>query len=104
MERGVEDGHVRYVRQRVARTPDLLECAQVVERSEDGEFLDRLLDFVVHERRADEAASTVDDAVTDRVCCDEIVHLQGLAPRDEVKLEACGARVDNQDVDGRGFS
>jgi hypothetical protein len=46
----------------------------------------------------------VDDAVADRVRGHETVHLTGFVPRDEVKLQACGACVDHQDVDGRGFS
>ena len=62
------------------------------------------LDVVVDERRPEEAATAVDDAMPDRVRGDETVHLPGFVPGDEVKLEACGARIDHQDVDGRGFS
>jgi hypothetical protein len=104
MEGGVEDGHMRDVRQRLARAADLLERPPVVERRERRELLDRLLDRLVDERRTDEAAPTVDDAVTDRVRRHEVVDGAGFVPVDEVKLEARGARVDDQDLDGRGFS
>jgi hypothetical protein len=75
-----------------------------VKRREHRELVDRALDFVVHQRRSDEAASAVDDSVTDGVRCHEAVDLAGFVPADEVKLEARGACVDHKDVDGRGFS
>jgi hypothetical protein len=46
----------------------------------------------------------VDDAVADGVRRDEAVDRLGFVSADEVKLEARGARVDNQYVDGKGFS
>ena len=104
VERGVEDRDVRHVGQRLAGAADLLERAPVVERREHGELLDRLLHLVVDERRADEAAAAVDDAVTDGVRRDEAVHRPGFVRADQVKLEARGAGVDHKDVDGRGFS
>jgi hypothetical protein len=46
----------------------------------------------------------VHDAVADGVRRDEVVDPTGFVPSDEMKLEARGARVDDQDVDGRRFS
>jgi hypothetical protein len=104
MERGIEDRYLGHARKRLARAVDLLERTPVVERSEHRELIDRPLDIVVHQRRPDEAAPAVDYAVTDGVRCREAVDLAGFVPADEVKLEAHGACVDYQDVDGRGFS
>ena len=63
-----------------------------------------LLDLGVQKSWGDEAAPAVDDAVPDGVGRGEAIHLPRLVPADEVKLEARGACVDHQDVDGRGFS
>jgi hypothetical protein len=46
----------------------------------------------------------VHDAVADGVRGDEGVDPTGFVSVDEVKLEARGAGVDDQDVDGRRFS
>ncbi|HEX6951936.1 MAG TPA: hypothetical protein VF124_04030 [Gaiellaceae bacterium] len=46
----------------------------------------------------------MDDSVTDGVRRGEAVDFAGFVPADEVKLEARGACIDYQDVDGRGFS
>jgi hypothetical protein len=43
-------------------------------------------------------------SVTDGVRGGEAVDFAGFVPADEVKLEARGACIDYQDVDGRGFS
>jgi hypothetical protein len=95
---------MRHIRQRLARSADLLERPAVVEWREHRELLDRSLDLDVDERRSDEPAAAVDDPMPDCARRDEARHLPGLAPRDEVKLEAGGAGVDDQDVDRRGFS
>jgi hypothetical protein len=42
--------------------------------------------------------------MADGVCRHEPVDRLGVVADDEVKLEARGARVDHQDVHGRGFS
>jgi hypothetical protein len=46
----------------------------------------------------------VHDAVADGIRRDEARHVTGFVPVDEVKLEACGACVDHQDVQRKGFS
>jgi hypothetical protein len=101
VEGGVEDRDVRDVGQRLARAADLLERGPVVERRERRELLDRLLHLVVDESRTDEAPPTVHDAMADGVGRDEVLQPAGFVPGDEVKLEARGAGVDHQDVDGR---
>jgi hypothetical protein len=75
-----------------------------VERCEHRELLDRALDLLVDERGADEAAASVDDSMPNRVCRDEAGHLPGFVPGHEVKLEAGGACIDDQNVDRRRFS
>jgi hypothetical protein len=60
-----------------------------------------MLHVVVDECRPDEAAPSVHDAMADRVRCDEVVDRTGFALAYEVKLEARGARVDDQYLDGR---
>jgi hypothetical protein len=42
--------------------------------------------------------------MADGVRGDEVAHRTGFVSVDKVKLEARGAGVDDQDVDGRGFS
>jgi hypothetical protein len=75
-----------------------------VERRQHCELVDRLFDLVVDERRPVETPPAVHDAMADSVRGDEVLHGTGFVSLDEVKLEARGARVDHQDVDGRGFS
>ena len=83
---------------------DLLERPTVVERSEDRKLLDGTLDGFIDHRRLIEAAPAVDDAVADGVRWDEALHGTGFVLVDEVKLEARGASVDDQDVQRKGFS
>ena len=104
VESGIEHRDVRDVRQRLARTVDLLERPTVVERSEDRKLLDGTLDGFVDHHRLLEVASAVHDAVADGVRWNEALHGTGFVLLDEVKLEARGACVDNQDVQRKGFS
>jgi hypothetical protein len=75
-----------------------------VEWRKHQELFDRPLHVVVDERRADEAAASVDDAMADCVCLDEVVDRAGFVSVDEVKLEARGTGIDHQDIHRRGFS
>jgi hypothetical protein len=76
----------------------------VVERSEDSKLLDGTLDAFVDHHRLLEAAPAVHDAVADGVRRDEALYGTGFALVNEVKLEARGACVDDQDVQRKGFS
>jgi hypothetical protein len=104
MERGVEDGHMRDLGQHLLRAAHLLERASVVERRQNRKLLYRGLDLLVDEHRPIEASAAVHDAVADCVCRDEVVHLTGFVSVDEVKLEARGAGIDDQDIHRKGFS
>jgi hypothetical protein len=95
---------VRHVRQRLACAADLLERATVVEWSEDRKLLDGTLDGFVDHRGLLEAAAAMHNAVADGVRRHEALHEPGFALVDEVKLEAGGACVDDQDVQRKGFS
>jgi len=87
-----------------SRASDLLERGSVVQRRERRELVDRALDLVVDERRADEAAAAVHDPVAHGVGRDEVVHATGFVFANEVKLEARGAGVYHQDVHRRRLS
>jgi hypothetical protein len=104
MERCVEGGYMRDLRQHLSRAADLLERAPVVERRQNRKFLYRVLDLLVDEHRPIEAPAAVHDAMADCVCRDEVVHRTGFVSVDEVKLEARGAGIDDQDIHRKGFS
>ena len=67
VERGVEDGDVRYVRMRRHRALDATQRGLVVERRDVFELVNRAADFVVDDDRLREAWAAVDDPVRDRV-------------------------------------
>ena len=63
VERGVEDGDLRHVREEPPRDPQTFEVGRVVQRRERDQLLDGGQHVVVHERRLREAVAAVDDAV-----------------------------------------
>src|SRR5690554_780047 len=66
VERGVEDGDVRQVGQRLPRGTDAEHVRRVVQRRQVGEFVDLTLDLVGDESRLGEARSPVHDPMADR--------------------------------------
>jgi hypothetical protein len=95
VERRVEDGDVRDVRQRALRLFDCVEGRRVVQWRERRELPDRRLDLFVDDNRLDEPCPAVDDPVTGRVAADrERFDGAGLLAVDEVQLQARRARVD----------
>ena len=96
MERGVEDRHLRHAGQRLARAPDRLERAAVLERRDDGEPLDLGLYVGVDQRRLLEAGSAVHDAVPDGIRRNELVDGLGFAVANEVELQAHRAGIDDE--------
>ena len=106
VEGSVEHGHVRDVRQYAARLLQRLQRRCVVQRRDQRQVGDLLLDLGVDDHGRLEAGAPVDDAVADRL--DAAVELgvrldppARLVGRDEVQLQARGAGVDDKDVQGR---
>ena len=67
MEGGVEHGHVRDVRQNAPRLLQCLQCRCVVQRRDQRQVGDLLLDLGVDDHGRLEAGAPVDDAVADRL-------------------------------------
>ncbi len=66
MEGGVEDGHVRNIRQYLPGDPDAGQVRRVVQRCQGGELIDGPFHVVVDDDRFGEAVATVHHTVTDR--------------------------------------
>jgi hypothetical protein len=96
VERRVEDGDVRNVRERGAGVVDPAQRRVVVQRRDRTQLLDPADDVVVDPRRLDEARAAVDDAVADRLGRDERVDRVRFRSVDEMELQARRARVDGE--------
>jgi hypothetical protein len=96
VERRVEDGDVRNVRERSAGVVDPAQRRVVVQRRDRTQLLDPADDVVVDPRRLDEARAAVDDAVADRLGRDERVDRVRFRSVDEMELQARRARVDGE--------
>jgi hypothetical protein len=96
VERRVEDGDVRNVRERSAGVVDPAQRCVVVQRRDRTQLLDPADDVVVDPRRLDEARAAVDDAVADRLGRDERVDRVRFRSVDEMELQARRARVDGE--------
>ena len=102
MERGVEDGDMRHVRQRAPRVVDASQRRRVVQRREWDERLDLGENVVVDDDRLTKARAAVHDTMRDGVDVlrERIDRLRALA-FDDVKLEARRAGVDDQESNGQ---
>jgi len=90
MERGVEHGHVRHIREHGSRRDDAGEVGRVVQRSEHRELLDLALDVGVDERGGEEARPSVHDAMPDG---HRRMLLEGRPMRGELLEHDCERRV-----------
>ncbi len=101
VESGVEDRHVRHIRQLRPRAREGDERGPVVQRRERGELLEPPQHVVVGEHRLDEARAAVDDPVAGRLGPHAVEAVE--PPRaavlvDEVELQAGRAGIDDEDV------
>jgi hypothetical protein len=102
VEGRVEDRDVRHAGQRRSRGLDRGDRRCVVQRGEVDELAELVDDRVIEERRLDEAAAAVDDAVPDRsdrrCLVERSDRRRGLVGVDRAQLEAGGPCVDDEDV------
>ena len=101
VERGVEDGDVRNVRQRLPCLPDRVDGRRIVQRCELTQLIERCHHIVVEQRRLDEPQASVNDSMSDARDVAGIAEhrnrVRDVVSVDDAQLEAGGAGIDDED-------